>query len=320
MHVEHLARAELLALEGEHLLADGDAAEAQRHAAALAAVEQPLDLGVDLALGLRVPVAGERLDERAARVEVELAHLVLAALVQVDGALVDGRARARQLDGAEQLALLHVDDLDAVRRRRAQRDARGREVLGRAQREAPAPLDERALRGERLAVRAHARPEDLRVGVRVDRPLVRGADQVRQVDLLVLVMQDRRLDGAVEELVGVAAEELVERVLAGDVDGEPAPAAPGAAPHLAQRGDGAGERHADRRVERADVDAELERVGRDDREQLALGQPPLELAALLRRVAGAVGRDAVGELVVAGRARARRRRASRRARRPCATS
>ena len=44
----------------------------------------------------------------------------------------------------------------------------------------------------------------------------------------------------------------------------------------------------DRGVQRADVDAELERVGRDDRVQLAAHEPRLELAALLRRVAGAV--------------------------------
>ena len=90
----------------------------------------------------------------------------------------------------------------------------------------------------------------------------------------------------------MAAEELVERVLAGDVDREPAAAAARAAPHLPQRRDRARERHDDRGVERADVDAELERVGRDDREQLAADQPRLELAPLLRRVAGAVGRDA----------------------------
>ena len=44
------------------------------------------------------------------------------------------------------------------------------------------------------------------------------------------------------------------------------------------------------RVELADVDAELERVGRDHRAQLAARQPSLELAALLGGVAGAVGR------------------------------
>ena len=112
------------------------------------------------------------------------------------------------------------------------------------------------------------------------------------MDLLVLVVEDRRLDRPVEELVGVAAEELVERVLARDVHREPAAAAPRAAPHLPQRGDRPRERHDDRGVQRADVDAELQRVGRHHAAQLAADQPRLELAALLRRVAGAVRRDA----------------------------
>ena len=94
----------------------------------------------------------------------------------------------------------------------------------------------------------------------------------------------------------MAAEELVERVLAGHVEREPAAAPAGAAPHLPQRGDGSRERHADRRVERADVDAELERVGGHHAEQLALEQLALELAPLLGRIAGAVGGDAVGQL------------------------
>ena len=128
---------------------------------------------------------------------------------------------------------------------------------------------------------------------------MRGAEQVRGVDLLVLVVEDRGLDRAVEELVGVAAEELVQRVLARDVDGEAAPAPPGATPQLAQGRDGAGERDADRGVERADVDAELERVGRDDPEQLALDEPAFQLAPLLRRVAGTVRRDPPRELRVA---------------------
>ena len=57
---------------------------------------------------------------------------------------------------------------------------------------------------------------------------------------------------------------------------------PGAAPHLAQARDGAGEGDADRRVELADVDPELERVGGDHREQLAPGEAALDLAPLLR--------------------------------------
>ena len=158
----------------------------------------------------------------------------------------------------------------------------------------PAALDEQPLRDEQLRVGLPARAEDLGVGG-VERALVRGAEQVREVDRLVLVPDDRRLDRPLEELVGVAAEELVERVLAGDVDREAAAATARAAPHLPQRRDRPRERHAHGRVERADVDAELERVGRDDREQVAVRQLRLELAALLRRVAGAVGRDAVGE-------------------------
>ncbi len=138
-------------------------------------------------------------------------------------------------------------------------------------------------------------PSTSRVGG-LERRLVRGAEQVGGVELLVLVVEDRGLDRALEELVRVAAEELVECVVARDVDRQPAPAAARPAPHLAQRGDGAREGHADRGVERADVDPELQRVRRHDAEQVAADQPRLELAPLLRRVAGPVGRDPRGEL------------------------
>ena len=116
------------------------------------------------------------------------------------------------------------------------------------------------------------------------------------MDLLGLVVEDRLLHRPLEELGRVAAEELVERVLAGHVHREAGVAPPGAAPHLAQARDGAGEGHAERGVEVADVDAQLEGVGGDDREQVALRQPLLDLAPLGGRVAGAVGRDALGQV------------------------
>ena len=94
----------------------------------------------------------------------------------------------------------------------------------------------------------------------------------------------------------MAAEELVERILAGDVDRQAPPAPSGPAPHLAQAGHRAREGDADRRVELADVDAELQRVGGHDTEQLAAGQPALDLVALGGRVAGPVGRDPLGQL------------------------
>ena len=140
-----------------------------------------------------------------------------------------------------------------------------------------------------------ARAEHLAVLGR-ERQLVGGRREVRLVDLLGLVVEDRLLHRPLEELGGVAAEELVERVLAGHVHREPGAAAAGAAPHLPQRRHRAREGHAQRRVEVADVDAELERVGGHHRQQVALGEPLLDLAPLHRRVAGAVGRDPLGEV------------------------
>ncbi len=125
-----------------------------------------------------------------------------------------------------------------------------------------------------------------------------GAHEVLGVDLRVVRIEDRRFDGALEELVRVPAEELVERVLPGDVDGEPAPAPAGPPPHLPEARDRARERDADRGVELADVDPELERIGRDDAEQLSGGEPPLDVLTLGGRVAGAIRRDPLGELGV----------------------
>ena len=176
-----------------------------------------------------------------------------------------------------------------------QRHRRRRELVGAAQDErAVGPLAQLALADQHLGELAPARAQRRRVGG-LQRPFVRGAQQVRGVQLLVLVVEDRGLDRPLQELVGMAAEELVERVLAGDVDREPAAAPPGPAPHLAQRGDGPRERHADRGIQRPDVDPQLQRIGRHDAEQLAVHQPPLELAPLRRRVARPVRRDPLGQ-------------------------
>ena len=138
---------------------------------------------------------------------------------------------------------------------------------------------------------------------------MRGAQQVRGVELLVLVVEDRGLDRPLQELVGMAAEELVERVVARDVDREPAAAPPGPAPHLAQRRDGPRERHTDRGIQRPDVDPQLQGIGRHDAEQLAVHQPPLELAPLRRRVARPVRRDPLGQRRVAAPRQLQRREA-----------
>ncbi len=312
---------QLLLLVREHLLGHHDGPERQLHAERLATLDQPLDVGVGLALGLRVPVAVERLHQRAAALEVEPADLERAPAVQVDRAVVHGGHRALDVDVPDQLARAGVDDHDAVAARRAQRHRRGRELL-RVGRARTCRQGARADRPQSTSASANVpprRPEELGVG-RLQRPFVRGAQHVRDVDLLVEGIEDRRLDRPVEELVGMAAEELVERVLARHVQRQPAATPPGTAPHLAQRRDGPRERHADRRVERADVDPELERVGgrrrRAARRRPAAPRSRAAAAACSRRgTARSARRDPPGR---AGPVRAARTSPS--ARRPCATS
>ena len=91
------------------------------------------------------------------------------------------------------------------------------------------------------------------------------------------------------------AEVLVEAVLSGDVDGEAVAAPAGPSPHLLQRRGGPGKGDADRRVELADVDPELQRAGRDHAQQISRDQVGLDLPSLGRRVPGPVRGDALGE-------------------------
>ena len=117
-----------------------------------------------------------------------------------------------------------------------------------------------------------------------------------EVDLLGFVIEDRRLYRPVEEVFGVPREELVQRILAGDVAREPAAAATGASPHLAQARDRAREGDHEGGVQSPDVDAELERVGGDDSTHLAGHQTRLDLAPLRRCVAAPIRRHQLSEL------------------------
>ena len=93
-------------------------------------------------------------------------------------------------------------------------------------------------------------------------------------------------------------EPLVELVLPGHEDGQrllPGPAGP--ARLLPERCDRAGEAVEDAGVERADVDAELERAGGGDGPKATLEQLGLDLAALLCEVAAAIGAHRGGQLV-----------------------
>src|SRR5581483_8964484 len=110
---------------------------------------------------------------RAQRELVELLDEVGAPEVQVDGARVDGRVRARALDEAEQVAARAVDDRERVRVGGAQRHASGRVVGTGPDVAARRRLQLRVLgrRGDR------GRAERLRVRV-VDRRLEGGGAHV----------------------------------------------------------------------------------------------------------------------------------------------
>ena len=200
---------------------------------------------------------------------------------------MDGRVRAVALDEAEERAGVAVDDRERLARRpsAARRGRRGSRVPSRRSR--PTCARARGARRARGALRCRAS----RRRSSYERRLERRREDVRVEDARVGVVEDRRLDPPREERLRLAREELVERVVARDEDREPPVAPARAPPLLAERRDGSREADGDRAVEEADVDPELERVGRGDAEQLALDQAPLDLAALLGRVAGAVGRE-----------------------------
>ena len=206
--------------------------------------------------------------------------------MEVDGALVHRRVRAGALDESEQRAGRRVDDGERVGVGGTQGHARRRVVPA-----GPDPAVRRALqlgigggRGERLGA-------ELRVAL-VERRLEGRRAHVAGEYARVRVVEDRRLDAPPEQLVRLPHEVLVERILRRDEHREPVPAAARAAPLLPQRRHRAGEADGDHRVEEADVDAELERVRGGHPEQVAAGEPPLDLAPLLRRVAGPVRREA----------------------------
>ena len=270
-------------LEGDHLLGHGDLAEVELDARDRPLLAYPLDVDLGLLFRARVPVAVESGDDRPPPGDVELLDLVGAAEMEIDGPGMDRREGPLRLDQAEHLPGVALDHGHRARRRRAQGDL-GRDELA-ARRHPPAAGDTQLSGPDQpLGALPPCRAEDLVVGLG-QRQLVGGRDEMAGGDLLAVVVEDRGLDRPAEELVGVAAEELVEGVLAGDIDGEAAVSAPGPPPHLPQAGDRARKGDADRRIELADVDAELEGVGGDDGEQLAGGQPRLDLAPLLGGVA-----------------------------------
>ena len=248
--------------------------------------QRPLDVRRRLLLRLRVPVAGERLDDGAACGEVELADEVRLAEMEVDApscTVEYARSCSTRPSSAPVLASITVNAS-------AEAERSGARAAGSS---FPAQTQPRGVcRSSGTCGGALERlVAERRAVVVVHRRLERGRGDVAVEHARVRVVEDRRLDTPAEQRLGLAHEVLVERVLRCDEHREAVSAAAGASPLLAEARHRAGEADGDGAVEQADVDPELERIGGGDAEQLALDEPPLDVAPLLRRVAGAVRRE-----------------------------
>ncbi len=253
----------------------------------------------DRPVGVRVVVGVDLVDVGLALVPLEPVHVVLDRLVDVDGALVDEDLGAEQVDLAEDPRPVRgrVDDHDVLRRGRAQRDLRGREVLARP---VPAPVarlaDMPLLGEEREQVVDRAGPEDL---ARLERQLERRRAQVGEQDVEVVRVEPGFLRRALEQELGVVDHVLVDRRAGGHEDRHARPLAPARPPELLPRGRDrarvAGQ-HGD--VQPPDVDAQLQGVRGDDPEDLAVPQATFDGPPFGREVAAAIATDPAARPVV----------------------
>ena len=202
---------------------------------------------------------------------------VLLTLVQVDGAGMRDREHTGVVDGADRAFLVGVDEAVLDRRAGAQADARGRAARAR-------PVHVPASRRQQVGLHelAHGVVEPfaepcarrrLTAAARVPR-----TPPARRTNGFWGLTTARSGGGCVSSdgcatyhwsswsspATSTAAARRSVR-----------PAAPGLLPHRRER---AREPVEDDRVEAADVDAELERIGRRDAEELAARQLELELA------------------------------------------
>jgi hypothetical protein len=175
--------------------------------------------------------------------------------VQVDRALVGRVHRARERRRCRAARPSRCRRSRSRRGSPSAADLRGGELLGRRrdERAAGAPGGRSPATSSRAVACSSPVAEPLHgASAGFQRPVVRGAEHVAGLDLLVRGDRGSAAStGRSRNCVRVAAEELVERVLAGDVDREPPPAPSGPGPTSAAATRRAGERDADRRVERS---------------------------------------------------------------------
>ena len=275
-------------------LGHGHPAVAELDSGGIPSVGLPFDEDLGLDPGAGVPVAVETAGDRPAGTEVELRDLPVRAQVHVDRAGMERGEGSAGLDLADYLARVPIDDQNRVGRARPERYPRCDEPRPPWNQSFPG-LPEDALPDQVVRRLRRTLPEPPPL-VRPEGQFVGGRGQVASCDLGGGMVEDRRLDRSVEELIRVATEVLVEPVRPGHVDRQATAFPAGPAPHLPEAGDRPGEVDADRRVEVAHVYPQLERVGCGDPEQLAGREAGLDVPPLGRGVAGAVRCDPLGQV------------------------
>ena len=291
--VDRLLTVDALALEADHPLGDLEAAEPGLEGAEALLLQHLEDLGLLLGQGRREVVEVRRLRLHPPLLVLEGGDQELPPGVEIDRprvALVEGAHAVDRADrppaGEDGEGLPRPAQVDvALRPGGAGEDLvplGGGEQVPLAQQ----LLDPRLVGGEIGAVAGISS---------VERHLGGAADQVRARHRVVVRIDDQPLAGALEELLGMVEEVLVEGVghrhHGGDrlapVRAHPPRALPGG--HHA-----AGVADQDAGVEAADVDPHLERRGGDHAVEVAREQLPLDPPPLLGEEAGAVARDAPG--------------------------
>ena len=130
----------------------------------------------------------------------------------------------------------------------------------------------------------------------------RALDVIDQ-DVRVVRIDERVLGRGVEEIRRIAHDELIERrARRHENRRRSSRPASGAARPLPRRGDGPRVARQDGHVQRADIDAKLQGVGRHDRPHAAFPEPPLDLPAAVGKVPPAIPAD---EVLLAGPRRQR---------------
>ena len=256
---------------------------------------QPLRLvveafeGLDLRVldGIRVVPAFDALDVRLALFVGETLHVEKPTVVHVDRFLVQRGKGCGEGDFADDLGVVaDVDDHEVVAGHLTEADG-VRRVGFRGPVPSPSgPMHHAGLLEETAEFARLVRSEPLAL---LDGQLECSALQVVDENLQVVRIDVGVLGRALEEVLRMLDDVLIERRRGRDehADRGIAPA-PGAARALPSGGEGtrvAGEHHG---IERADVDAEFQCVGRNDAEDLSVPQLPLDFPPLSGQVAAAV--------------------------------